>query len=196
MRNKEEARTHREKVLQEAILEKISISLEEFYALLEKHDWYYSFSDSFNVSEKGEQASAELEKIALSHPEFKKLHERYNAHMFTGEAWGNEREPKPILEQFNNVSTEYETTVKSVHGVLISRAGEYGHDGDVWDNTTSNEGPFLVKEVCGERYIGVFPSRDIAIQCAHYAVSVPDGGYDDVVIENVGFYQSFEEWFK
>lgn len=188
--------THRDKVLAEAVTKKVTVTIADFFSSLEKHDWYTSFSDSSEVNKRGEIEFHKLDAIASKHPEFTRLLKAFNDHHFTGEAWGNEKQPKPLLETFENVSVDIEQPVESRHGILIRSPGEDGRDNNVWDNTSNADGHCLVKEVWGqERCIGVFPNRDVAIMCAEYAVSVPDGGYDDVVIESVKVYNTFEEWF-
>ena len=41
-----------------------TITIEEYYALLKSHDWYYSFSDSASVYRAGEKSWDNISKIA------------------------------------------------------------------------------------------------------------------------------------
>lgn len=185
---------HRNLVLEDAVTEKFTIDAAGFFDILEKHDWYSSFSDDNSVVKAGENALSRLTEIAAKHHVFEELLESYREHKFSGEGWSKSEVPKPVVGE--NPSVEIEKPVESEHGILISTCSEEDcHGNDVWDNTINVEGNFLVKEIAGNRRnVGVFPDRDTAKGVATYAVSFPDGGFDSVVIENIGVYQSFDEW--
>jgi hypothetical protein len=71
------------------------VSLLEFYEMLERHDWYYPFSDDGRVYNNGKRAEDTLHKIASQSSEHKELFDAFEKHFFTGEPWNNERAPKP-----------------------------------------------------------------------------------------------------
>lgn len=71
-------------------------SLVEYYEMLEKHDWYYMFSDDSTVYNKGHAARNSLNSIAAKGgQEYVDLLRAFSEHMFSGEPWKNERAPKP-----------------------------------------------------------------------------------------------------
>ncbi len=71
------------------------ITLREFYELLEKHDWYYMYSDEYRVWKKGEEEASTIQQIVKQSEEHRKLLEEYSKHMFSGPQWGTEKGPKP-----------------------------------------------------------------------------------------------------
>ena len=70
-------------------------TLKDYYDMLERHDWYYHYSDDGRVYEQGQRAHASLLSIANASAEHKALFEAYSNHMFTGDPWKTERAPKP-----------------------------------------------------------------------------------------------------
>ena len=73
-------------------------TLQEYYDMLEKHDWYYEFSDDSFVYFKGKSNRDELLRISQKEPLFPKafrLFQSYQIHMFSGPPWGTEKAPKP-----------------------------------------------------------------------------------------------------
>ena len=71
------------------------MTLLEFYKLLETTDWFYSFSDDHSYWQKGRAQHQRNIKIAETSPEHKKLYEDYSKHMFSGDPWKTEKQPKP-----------------------------------------------------------------------------------------------------
>ena len=55
-----------------------TVSLQEFYDMLEKHDWYHMFSDSNSVDQKGKAERSKLNQIAQQSLEHEKLLEEYH----------------------------------------------------------------------------------------------------------------------
>lgn len=184
---------YNEFVLKSAIIESKKMTIEDFYALLENHDWYCHFSDSEQAAKAGRQSLLLLNKIASHHPLFKSLLDRFDAHMFSGDAWNTQQTEKPILkDDERDIFVHIDMPVVSDNGVLIQNSDDYSNQ--VWDKTDSAENSCVVKEISGfQRYVGVFPSRDIAVQVAFYATSI-NGGYSDCVVENVKCFSSFDEW--
>lgn len=72
-------------------------SLKEFYDLLERHDWFYSYSDDHSVWLAGTRRVDELRAIAAKGgQEYADLLKAYEDHMFTGKSWNTEQAPKPV----------------------------------------------------------------------------------------------------
>lgn len=72
------------------------MKLSAFYRLLEKHDWYFEFSDDHRVWTDGQSELESIERYAKTSDKHMKLYEDYKRHMFTGKLWGNEQAPKPM----------------------------------------------------------------------------------------------------
>lgn len=74
------------------------MTIEEYYALLEKHDWYYEMSDDHRVWKAGVAARDNLVAIAAEHGgQYQTLLDGFRAHYFSGDPWGTEKQPKPTL---------------------------------------------------------------------------------------------------
>lgn len=69
--------------------------LREFYDELEKHDWYYSYSDDHRVWKKGEAAWKALVAKGNQSEAHQELLDGFQAYHFGGEAFGTEPQPKP-----------------------------------------------------------------------------------------------------
>jgi len=72
------------------------MNLPEFYDQLDRHDWYYEWSDDHGVWERGSSDANRLAQIAKESPVHQKLHNDFTEHKFSGESWGTEKAPKPI----------------------------------------------------------------------------------------------------
>ena len=60
----------------------------DFFNLIEKHDFYYSYSDDHNVWSKGVRESMEIKKLLVSnHPEFTEVYNDYVTEKFNGEVY-------------------------------------------------------------------------------------------------------------
>lgn len=71
-------------------------TLQEYYDMLVKHDWYFDWSDDGRVWRAGVKARDELKAIAEANGEaYQELLTGFQKYMFTGEPWGTERAPKP-----------------------------------------------------------------------------------------------------
>lgn len=71
------------------------MELGEYYDELEKHDWFYDYSDDHSVWRRGQAARNKLSSIASQSPEHKALWDGFNKHVFSGPNWGTEKAPKP-----------------------------------------------------------------------------------------------------
>lgn len=71
------------------------MTLQEFYDELDRHDWFYHFSDDHSTWCAGEADSSRLAQIAKESPEHKKLMDDFGAHYFSGESFGKPKAPKP-----------------------------------------------------------------------------------------------------
>lgn len=72
-----------------------NITLDQFYEILEKHDWLYYMSDDSRVYNLGERAEGRIEAIARQSPKLTALHDAFKAYIFSGPTWGKEPLPKP-----------------------------------------------------------------------------------------------------
>lgn len=75
----------------------ITPSLNEFYDILEKHDWFYMMSDDSSKDRKGHAEERRIIEIVNSTRDqrYSDLYHKYHGHMWTGPAWNTERKPKP-----------------------------------------------------------------------------------------------------
>jgi hypothetical protein len=58
------------------------MSPSEFFKLLEKHDWYYQYSDDHRAWEKGSNESKRIQAIAQEIPLFLDMYRDYSKFMF------------------------------------------------------------------------------------------------------------------
>ncbi len=73
-----------------------TVTIQEFYESLERHDWYFGMSDDPSAYRKGTASYAALEEAARAGGEsFQALLNEYSKHCFTGEPWGTVNHPKP-----------------------------------------------------------------------------------------------------
>jgi len=72
------------------------MTLAELYKGLEQHDWFHLMSDDASVCERGQSEWRRLQyaAAALGVPE---LFTEYSKHVFSGPAFGTEKEPKPEM---------------------------------------------------------------------------------------------------
>lgn len=71
------------------------VTLQEFYDLLDKHDWYYMMSDDNGVERKGSVAMVKLGRIAQQSPAHTELLAQFHQFHWTGKPWNTEQAPKP-----------------------------------------------------------------------------------------------------
>lgn len=71
------------------------MNIQKYYDALKNHDWHYAMSDDHRVFKAGEEARADLRKLAELSPEHKKLYDDWKAHVFSGRPWGTEKKPRP-----------------------------------------------------------------------------------------------------
>lgn len=74
-----------------------AVTVEEYYKLLQKHDWYFSFSDDHREYAKGSAERSALTVMARQSPEHKKLLAGFELHHSSGPAWNTEQSPLPSL---------------------------------------------------------------------------------------------------
>ena len=72
---------------------------QQWWDTLNRHDWYYHFSDDGRVWRAGEAATAKLESEARVEPWKQTMYEAFAKHMFSGDAWNTEQAPKPERPQ-------------------------------------------------------------------------------------------------
>lgn len=75
----------------------VQVAIEDYFDALQKHDWFFSYSDDRNVSTRGAKEEARLSAIAQSHGgDFQKLMRSFRAFHFSGEAWNTPQAPRPL----------------------------------------------------------------------------------------------------
>jgi hypothetical protein len=57
------------------------MTLQEFYDLLDQHDWYYQYSDDRSVYNRGKEQQAKIEAQASGRREFKLLLEAFRSYI-------------------------------------------------------------------------------------------------------------------
>lgn len=72
-----------------------TISLSEFWDELNKHDWYYHYSDDFRVWKSGHDDSQRLKKIAEQSIDHAALMANFADHKFSGDTYGKPQVEKP-----------------------------------------------------------------------------------------------------
>jgi hypothetical protein len=78
--------------------------------MLERHDWFSSFSDDHAAYARGNMGMERLAAIATSDPEKRKLLEGFRLHHFSGEPWNSPKAPKPAQPAVPRKAT-FETSV-------------------------------------------------------------------------------------
>jgi len=71
------------------------MTLQELWDQLNRHDWYYNFSDDHSVWRRGVSEEDRLKALSATVEGGSELMEAFTRHYFTGESWGNEQQPKP-----------------------------------------------------------------------------------------------------
>jgi len=77
------------------IYEEAKHSLAKYWDMLNKHDWYYTYSDDHGVYQRGVDSENELKRIAKHTYFHMALFDGFHKHHFSGEAWRTEKAPKP-----------------------------------------------------------------------------------------------------
>lgn len=71
-----------------------NITLTAFWDLLNKHDWFYDFSDCGQTWRRGSEAHDKLKQHAQQGPEFQKLYDAFKQHHFNEESGFSSRGPQ------------------------------------------------------------------------------------------------------
>jgi len=71
------------------------MTLQEFYDELDKHDWYYEYSDDHGVWNRGQSEWNRLYIAAKDSLEFQALMKSFHQHYYSGKPWGTDKQPKP-----------------------------------------------------------------------------------------------------
>jgi|TARA_Y100000310_G_scaffold44394_1_gene41431 hypothetical protein len=71
------------------------MTLQEFWDMLNRHDWYYQFSDDHRIWSEGSKNSDQIRLLSDISPEHKKLYEGFCKHFFGGEHFNKVESPKP-----------------------------------------------------------------------------------------------------
>lgn len=73
------------------------MTLQEFYNKCERHDWFYEYSDSHEVWERGEAAANALKITATQHGQaYVELLDAWDDYIYSGPAFGTEKRKRPL----------------------------------------------------------------------------------------------------
>ena len=76
------------------------MTLTEYYDVLDKHDWFYDFSDDRKVRRKGQQKEHEIMMIASAYGDkYLALYQHFHLHHFSGDSFNLPKAPKPERPQ-------------------------------------------------------------------------------------------------
>jgi hypothetical protein len=74
----------------------MSYTLQEYWDMLDRHDWYYAFSDDMKVYGHGSKESHKILTIAeAGGEEYLEMLGQFQKHFFSGQPWDTEKAPKP-----------------------------------------------------------------------------------------------------
>jgi len=73
------------------------MTLAELFKELQRHDWFHDRSDSREVYNRGRQHRIEILTEARKIVGGDELFSKYAKHVFSGPAFGTEKEPKPEM---------------------------------------------------------------------------------------------------
>lgn len=70
--------------------------LQAFYDKLERHDWFYHYSDDSRAYGAGQDSERKLKKEAAEKGvDFEILFKEYHSYVFSGPMYGDDKKPKP-----------------------------------------------------------------------------------------------------
>lgn len=73
-----------------------TITLQEYYDQLSRHDWTFQYSDDHSVWRRGSSEESRLIRIYTDNgPAFKELFDGFKNHVFNGEIYGTVKTPLP-----------------------------------------------------------------------------------------------------
>ena len=73
----------------------VHMTLQEFWDMLNRHDWYYQFSDDHRQWSDGNKNADQIKLLSDISAGHKKLYEGFCKHYFGGEAFNKTESPKP-----------------------------------------------------------------------------------------------------
>ena len=76
-------------------------SLEQFWDVLCRHDWYFQFSDDFSVWKRGAAAESQIKALARQSERFQAVYDAHLAYYFSGGAFGTKQTAAPQKSDFN-----------------------------------------------------------------------------------------------
>lgn len=71
------------------------MTLREFWDMLNRHDWYYQFSDDHRQWSEGNKNDSQIKLLSDISSDHKKLYEGFCKHYFGGETFKKPESPKP-----------------------------------------------------------------------------------------------------
>lgn len=71
------------------------LTLAQYWDELNKHDWYYAFSDDGLVYSRGSANEGRLKALAKQSPAHQQLFNDFYDHHFSGASWNTKKHPRP-----------------------------------------------------------------------------------------------------
>ena len=71
------------------------MTIQEYWDLLCKHDWYYEFTDDGKKHSQGSWERKAIVELSSTSTEFLKLYTDFMQYYFSGLAYGTPKAPKP-----------------------------------------------------------------------------------------------------
>lgn len=119
----------------------------EFYKDLEKHDWYFEFSDCQHTWNKGRVSLCALDAASRKNPVFRALFEAFNVHHFSGPRFGTEQKPLPMIVDIFHYTYSTNTFMAKSHD-----GGEMIIDPFVSNAIEMSDDEYM--DACGNNYQG------------------------------------------
>lgn len=76
------------------------MTIAEFFAECESHDWTYNYSDDFGVWSRGDANAKRLRAEAATDATKQEIFDAFREWQFSGPAFGNDRAPRPELSNY------------------------------------------------------------------------------------------------
>lgn len=92
----------------------VQVSLVDFWDMLNRHDWFYTYSDDHSVYRRGQAHQDALEAVSKQSPEHAALFKGFHNYHFSGKPWNTPQEPKP--ERPSNEQPEQRTECGNAPG--------------------------------------------------------------------------------
>ena len=79
----------------------VNLTLNEYFEMCKRHDWYYKMSDDHEWYLIGRQKEKELIQYAESNKRFDEIYKSWKKFAYSGDGFGVSGMKKPSMEDFN-----------------------------------------------------------------------------------------------